>query len=130
MYSKQTNLKGAYSWKKMSLNSLVMLKCEGKTSLHAVQFKWQPDYSDLLFLFLFYSSYPRHFVLFVLWDSKPGFDLSLLLIFLPKSRLLFFQNFSYKKSVLTCIEWIPVKKTGKFKRFCIPNMLYWTSKFE
>ena len=39
MYSKQTNLKGAYSWKKMSLNSLVMLKCEGKTGLHAVQFK-------------------------------------------------------------------------------------------
>ena len=34
MYSKQTN--------KMSLKSLVMLKWESKTSLHAVQFKWQP----------------------------------------------------------------------------------------
>ena len=36
----QTNLKGVYSWNKMwSLKSLVMLKCESRTSLHAVQYK-------------------------------------------------------------------------------------------
>ena len=40
MYSKQTNLKGVYSWNKMcSLTSLVMLKCESGTSLHAVEYK-------------------------------------------------------------------------------------------
>ena len=40
MFSKQTNLKGVYSWNKMwSLKSLVMLKCESRTSLHAVQYK-------------------------------------------------------------------------------------------
>ena len=40
MYSKQTNLKGADSWNKMwSLKSLAMLRCEGRTSLHAVQYK-------------------------------------------------------------------------------------------
>ena len=38
----QTSLKGVYSWNKMwSLKSLVMLKCESWTSLHAVQYKWQ-----------------------------------------------------------------------------------------
>ena len=39
MYSKQTNLKGVYSWNKMwSLKSLVMSKCESRSSLHAVQY--------------------------------------------------------------------------------------------
>ena len=43
LYSKQTNLKGIYSWNKMwSLKSLALLKCEGRTSLHAAQYKWQP----------------------------------------------------------------------------------------
>ena len=37
MDSKQTHLKGVYSWNKMwSLKSLVMLKCESRTSLHKV----------------------------------------------------------------------------------------------
>ena len=40
MYSKQTNLKDVYCWNKMrSLKSLVTLKCEGRTSLYAVQYK-------------------------------------------------------------------------------------------
>ena len=40
MYSKQTNLKGVYSGNKTwSLKSLVMLECESRTSLHAVQYK-------------------------------------------------------------------------------------------
>ena len=39
----QPNLKGVYSWNKMwSLKSLVMLKCESRTTLHAVQYKRQP----------------------------------------------------------------------------------------
>ena len=45
MYSKQTNLKGVYSWNKMrSLKSLAMLKCDIRTSLHAIQNKWQQGY--------------------------------------------------------------------------------------
>ena len=45
----QTNLKGVYSWNKMwSLKSLVMLKCEIRTSLHAVQIEPQPG-SVLMF---------------------------------------------------------------------------------
>ena len=37
MYSKQTNLKGVYSWIKMwSLKGLVMLKCESRSSVHEV----------------------------------------------------------------------------------------------
>ena len=40
MYNKQTNLKGVYSWNRMwSLNSLAILKCKSRTSLHAVQYK-------------------------------------------------------------------------------------------
>ena len=40
MNRQQTNLKGVYSWNKMwSLKSIVMLKCESRTSLHAVQYK-------------------------------------------------------------------------------------------
>ena len=36
MYSKQTN-------KMWSLKSLVTLKCDSRTSLHAIQYKWQTD---------------------------------------------------------------------------------------
>ena len=40
MYSKQKTLEGAYSWTKMwSLKVLAILKCENKTSVHAVQYK-------------------------------------------------------------------------------------------
>ena len=39
MYSEQTNLKGIYSWNKMwLLKSFAMLKCQGRTTLHAVQY--------------------------------------------------------------------------------------------
>ena len=51
-YSKQANLKGVYSWDKMwPLKSLVMLKCESRTSLHAVQYR-QPA-SVLMFCHYF-----------------------------------------------------------------------------
>ena len=41
-YIKEANLKGVRSWNKLkSLRSLVMLKCGRRTSLHAVQYKWQ-----------------------------------------------------------------------------------------
>ena len=40
MYSKQTNLKGVYSWNNMwSLKSLAVLKFENRTSLHEGQYK-------------------------------------------------------------------------------------------
>ena len=38
--SKITDNKGVYSWNKMwSLKSSAMLKCEGRTSLHALQYR-------------------------------------------------------------------------------------------
>ena len=40
MYGKQTHLKGVYFRNKMwSLKSLVMLKCESRVNLQAVQYK-------------------------------------------------------------------------------------------
>ena len=55
MYSKQTN-------KMWSLKSLVMLKCETRTSLYAVQYKRQPG-SVLMFCHYFRNGLPRNFVL-------------------------------------------------------------------
>ena len=69
MYSKQKN-------KLWSLKSLVMLKCESRTSLHAAQHR-QPG-SVVMFCHYFRNGY-----------SKPGFVLSFFLNFSPKSRLLF-----------------------------------------
>ena len=53
MYSKQANLKDVCSWNKMwSLKSLDTLKCESRSSLHAVKYKQQPDSVLMLFLLL------------------------------------------------------------------------------
>ena len=85
----QKKLKGVYSWNKMwSLKSLVMLKCESRTSL------MQYNMSDSQALFLCSALIILRMAIldilfFVLQDSKPGFVLSLLLNFLPKPRLLF-----------------------------------------
>ena len=63
MHSKQKNLKAVYPWRKMqSLNVLVILKCENKTSVHAVQYKGQPA-SILTFCSCFKNSYTGYFVL-------------------------------------------------------------------
>ena len=48
MYSKQTN-------KMRSLKNLAMLKSESRTSLHAVQYKWQPD-SVLMFCSYYFGN--------------------------------------------------------------------------
>ena len=63
MYSEQANLKGVYSCTKVwLLKNLVMLKCESRTSLHAVQYKSQPR-SVLMFCPYYYrNGKPRHFV--------------------------------------------------------------------
>ena len=60
---KQIWLKGIYSWNKIwSLKSLVMLKCESRTSLYAIQYKPQPG-SVLMFCpYYFRNGQPRHFV--------------------------------------------------------------------
>ena len=56
MHSKQTNLKGVYSWKKMcSLKSLAMLKCESRSSLHAAQYKWELG-SSLMFCSYYFKN--------------------------------------------------------------------------
>ena len=50
----ETNLKGVYSWNKVwSLKSLVLLKCESRTSLNPVQYKWQSG--SVLMLGTYYS---------------------------------------------------------------------------
>ena len=60
----QTNLKGVYSWNNMwSLQSLVILKCDSSTSLHAIQSKRQSG-SVLMFCpYYFRNDWPRHFLL-------------------------------------------------------------------
>ena len=57
-------LKGVYFWSKIqSLRSLAVLKCEGRTILHAVKYRRQPG-SALMFCFYhFKNGEPRHFVL-------------------------------------------------------------------
>ena len=75
---------------------------------------------------------------YVLRDSKPGFVLNLFLIFLPKPRLLFLQNCSYKKecsigiqSSLTRVTWVScsgsikvLDNCGQSKWFFIFQELY------
>ena len=67
---------------------------------------------------------------YVLRDSKPGFVLNLFLIFLPKPRLLFLQNCSYKKECsigiqpsLTRVTWVSCSDSIKLLDNC------WQSKW-
>ena len=46
-----------------SLKSLVMLKCESRTNLHVVQYKWQQGSILMFCLYYFRNGKPRHFVL-------------------------------------------------------------------
>ena len=56
-------MKGPCSWNKMwSLKGLAMLKCEIKTSLYAVQCKWQPGSVLMFCSYYFKNCQPRHFV--------------------------------------------------------------------
>ena len=62
---------------------------------------------------------------YVLRDSKPGFVLNLFLIFLPKPRLLFLQNCSYKKECsigiqpsLTRVTWVSCSGSIKLLDNC------------
>ena len=56
----QSNITGLN--KMLPLTSLAMLKCESRTSLHAVQYKWQAC-SVLMFRFYYFKyGYPRRFV--------------------------------------------------------------------
>ena len=83
-----------------SLKSLAMLKCESRTSLHAVQI----SNSQTLFCFVLIilrMAIAQALCSYILWESKSGFALRLFLIFLllPKSRLLSLKNCSYKRRV-------------------------------
>ena len=63
-------LKGVYSWNKVwSLESLAMLKCESRTSLHAVQYKRQPSPVLMYYSCEFKDGGPRHFVFMVCGTS-------------------------------------------------------------
>ena len=56
VYSKQTI-------KMWSLKSVVIWTCESRTSLHAVQYKWQPGFVLMFCPYYFRNGYSRHFVL-------------------------------------------------------------------
>ena len=53
--------------------------------------------SDVLSLAIILEMAGLDFFSYVLRDSKPGFALNLFLNFLPNPRLLFLQDYSYKK---------------------------------
>ena len=60
----QISLKGVYCWNKLwPLKNLVTLKCESRTNLHAVQYKWQAGSGLMPCPCYFRNGYPRHFVL-------------------------------------------------------------------
>ena len=70
------------------------------------------------------------FFSYVLRDSKPGFALNLFLNFLPNPRLLFLQNYSYKKECsigiqpsLTRVTWVSCSDSIKLLDNC------WQSKW-
>ena len=46
-----------------SLKTLAMLKCESRTSLHAVQYKWQPGSVLMFCSYYFKNGQPKHFAL-------------------------------------------------------------------
>ena len=90
-----TNFKGVYSWNKMwSIKSLVMLKRESSTSLHAAQYKWQTVRCFVLIIWEM-ANLDTLFLYFVY--SKPGFVLRLFLNVLPKPRLLFLNKIALIK---------------------------------
>ena len=47
----------------MSLNSLAMLKCDSRTSLDAVLYKWQSGPVLMFYSYYYKKGLPRHFVL-------------------------------------------------------------------
>ena len=88
--SKIASNKGAYSWNKMwSIKSLAILKCENKTSLDAVQYKWQPGSALIFRRNYFKNGWPRHFVLLFSAIASLNLFWACSSIFLPKSMLLF-----------------------------------------
>ena len=85
-YIKEANLKGVRSWNKLkSLRSLVILKCGRRTSLHAVQYKWQSGSVLMSCLYSVRNGQPSTFFLCSA-GREPGFVLSSFSIFFTKSK--------------------------------------------
>ena len=59
IFSSQSKITGV---NKMLWKSLAMLKCESRSSIHAVQYKWQPGSVRMSCSYYFKNDKPRHFV--------------------------------------------------------------------
>ena len=116
------NLKGVHSWNKMfSLKSLDILKCESRTSLHVVQYKWQTGSVVMFCIVLILRMTSLEILLCAVWDSFRG-----LVLFLAYSFfffffwLLFFLNSSQK--------WVQLQKSLEklfFQHFVFKYWAYW-----
>ena len=113
--------------KMWSLKSLVMLKCENRTSLYSVQYKWRPGF--VLMFFFVTLEIASLDTLFLCSAGQQAWLCSLLILnFLPKLRLLFL----YQKSVeyfekiiksphflhLTSVNWLILKMRLCFDTWC------------
>ena len=80
-----------------SLKSLVMLGCQGRISLHAVQYKWR--LGSVLMICSYYLRMPSLDLLFLCSMGQQAWLCSLLVLvfFFLKSRLLFLWKCSYIK---------------------------------
>ena len=86
-YCKQTNLKDVYSWNKIrSLKGYVKAQEQNQSTCSTIQAIVRL-YSVLFLLIEEWIAQKVH--TYVLWDSKPVFDISLSLTFLSTSRHLF-----------------------------------------
>ena len=101
--------------KMWSLKSLALLKCERKTTLHAIQYKWHPG-SVLMFCSCHFKWLALTLYSYVLWDSKPGFVISLLFNFFAIIKAFVLINCSYKKRVYMHVLEVYVKEGLPFRR--------------
>ena len=66
-----------------------ILKSESGTSLDAVQYTWQPGSALMVCSYISRMASLDTLLFYFMWDSKSVVVVSLLLNFVPKSRLLF-----------------------------------------
>ena len=105
-------------------------KCESRTSLHAVQYKWQPGSILMFCSYYFKNGYPRH-CYYALWESKPSFVLSLFLIYFTKIKaFVLYVLWDNKPSFVLSLLW---NFFAKIKAFVLIKLLCkkdYTASFE
>ena len=105
-------------------------KCESRTSLHAVQYKWQPGSILMFCSYYFKNGHPRH-CYYALWESKPSFVLSLFLIYFTKIKaFVLYVLWDNKPSFVLSLLW---NFFAKIKAFVLIKLLCkkeYTASFE